>query len=100
VLAAEVADTLRREPASHWLDALERAGVPCGPLNDVAAAVRQPQVAARAMVRAIPDPQIGTLYVAGNPLKLSTVPAEPERRPPPALDADRDPILAWLRDER
>jgi len=95
-LAAEVADELRRQPASHWLAVLERAGVPCGPLNDVAAAVRQPQVAARHMVRAIPDPAIGTLYVAGNPLKLSTMPEEPERRAPPALDADREAILGWL----
>jgi len=100
VLAAEVAVDLRRRPAAHWLDALERAGVPCGPLNDVAAAVRQPQVAARAMVRAIPDPAIGTLYVAGNPLKLAGMPEEAERRAPPALDADRAAILDWLRGPR
>ena len=48
------------------------------------------------MVRAIPDPEIGTLWVAGNPLKLSGVPDDVERRAPPALDADRAAILDWL----
>ena len=45
----------------------------------------------------IPDAAIGTLWVAGNPVKLAGVPEPTERRTAPALDEDRDRILAGLR---
>jgi CoA:oxalate CoA-transferase len=45
----------------------------------------------------IPDPEIGTLFVAGNPVKLAGVPEPTGHRPAPDLDADRSAILAWLR---
>jgi CoA:oxalate CoA-transferase len=103
-LEAEVQPVLRTRPAAEWLDRLEAAGVPCGPVNTVAEAVRNPQVAARHMVVDVDDPAIGRLRVAGNPVKLAGVPEPDARRPPPALDADRPAILAWLarreRDDR
>jgi CoA:oxalate CoA-transferase len=98
VLEALVAPVLRSRPAAEWLERLERASVPCAPVNSVADAVREPQVAARHMVVAIPDPKIGTLFVAGNPVKMADAPEPDARRPPPELDADRERILAWLRD--
>ncbi len=70
--------------------------MPCAPVNSVADAVRSPQVAARQMIREIADPAIGRLFVAGNPIKMSDVPEPATHRPPPALDADRAGILAWL----
>jgi CoA:oxalate CoA-transferase len=98
-LEGELAPVLGTRPAADWLAMLERAGIPCGPVNTVADAARLPQVAARSMVVGIPDPAIGTLFVAGNPIKLAGVPEATDHRPPPALDADREAILAWL-DER
>jgi len=65
-------------------------------VNTVAEAVQNPQVAPRNMVLEIPDPTIGALYVAGNPVKMSGVPEPASHRPPPDLDADRDAILDWL----
>jgi CoA:oxalate CoA-transferase len=96
-LQAIVEPVLATSGAASWLERLERAGVPCAPVNTVAEAVRLPQVAARSMVVGIPDPAIGTLYVAGNPVKLAGVPEPAERRTAPALDEDRDRILAGLR---
>ena len=97
-LEATLEPILATRPAAEWLERLERAGVPCAPVHTVPEAVRHPQVAARNMVVAIPDPAIGTLYVAGNPIKLSHV-AEPEtHRTAPALDADRDAVVARLRE--
>jgi CoA:oxalate CoA-transferase len=96
-LVGEVSRELLRRPGEEWLALLEAAGVPCGPVNTVADAVRSPQVAARNMILEIADPVIGPLFVAGNPIKLSGVPDPETRRPPPELDADRPAILAWLR---
>jgi CoA:oxalate CoA-transferase len=96
-LEAIVVPALATRPAAAWLERLERAGVPCAPVNSVAEAVRLPQVAARGMVVGIPDPAIGTLYVAGNPVKLSGVPEPVTPRTAPDLDADRARVLATLR---
>jgi CoA:oxalate CoA-transferase len=93
----DVEAVLRTRPASEWLERLERAGVPCGPINTVADAVRMPQVAARNMIHRVADPAIGALYVAGNPIKLSGVAEPSARRPPAELDGDRAAILARLR---
>jgi CoA:oxalate CoA-transferase len=97
-LEREIEAVLRTRPAAEWLARFERAGIPCAPVHTVADAVRHPQVTARGMVREIPDPAIGALFVAGNPIKLAGVPEPATHRPPPDLDADRAAILAWLRD--
>jgi len=95
-LERELEGVLRTRPAAEWLARFEELEIPCGPVNTVAEAVRSPQVEARRMVVGIPDPAIGTLFVAGNPIKLAGVPEPPAHRPPPELDADREAILAWL----
>jgi CoA:oxalate CoA-transferase len=99
-LEREIESALTTRPAAEWLEILEQAHVPCAPINTVADAVRNPQVAARNMVVAIPDPAIGTLFVAGNPVKMSDVPETGDHRPPPDIDGDRPAILEWLRGRR
>ena len=63
----------------HWLERLEAAGIPCGPVNDVAAVLDDPQVRARNMIVTSEDPTAGTLTLAGNPVKLSGVEDPPTR---------------------
>ncbi|MBM4266381.1 MAG: CoA transferase [Deltaproteobacteria bacterium] len=92
----EVESVLRTRPTAHWLEVFEAAGTPCAPVNTVADAVRLPQVEAREMLRAIPDPRIGTLWVAGNPIKISGVAEPATHRPPPDVGADGARILAEL----
>lgn len=91
-----IESALMTAPAAHWLARLEAAGVPCGPLQDVAQALAHPQVRARNMVieTAFPDGQ--PLLAAGNPVKLSAHPDPTTRPAAPALDADRDAILKEL----
>ncbi len=93
------ADALKREleaalaarSAAEWAARLEAAGVPCGPVNDVAQVLSHPQVRARNMVVTA-----GEMALAGNPIKLSGF-EDPATRPPaPALDEGRARILAEL----
>jgi CoA:oxalate CoA-transferase len=97
LLESDMERTLRNRTTADWLDVLNAAGVPCGPVNSVAEVVKDPQVAARNMIVSIPDPVIGNLQVAGNPIKLSGVPERTDHTAPPAIDADREAILSLLK---
>jgi CoA:oxalate CoA-transferase len=81
---------------AEWLERLEAAGVPCGPIQDVAQVLADPQIAARNMLVEARDPVAGAVRMAGNPVKLSEFPDPSERAPAPDLDADRARILAEL----
>jgi CoA:oxalate CoA-transferase len=95
-LRAEIEGVLRREETDHWITVLEAAGVPCGPVNNIAQAIAHPQAAARNMLISVDDPVTGRLELAGNPMKLSGFADPPTRPPAPNLDADRDRILREL----
>jgi CoA:oxalate CoA-transferase len=95
-LKTEIEAVLRRKPTAHWLDLLEKAGIPSGPINNVAQALAHPQVEARNMLVTVEDPASGTLKLAGNPLKLTAFADPPTREPAPDLNADRAAILREL----
>ena len=95
-LHAELERALATRTTAEWLVDLEAAGIPCGPVNDVAAVLADPHVQARHMVLPTEDPALPMLRVAGNPIKISGL-ADPTVRPAaPALDADRARLLAEL----
>jgi CoA:oxalate CoA-transferase len=96
VLRAEIEDVLRGEETDHWIAVLEAAGVPCGPVNNIAQALAHPQTAARNMLISVDDPVTGALELAGNPMKLSGFADPPTRPRAPDLDSDRDNILREL----
>lgn len=77
--ALEAALALR--PAAHWLEVLHAAGVPVGPLLNVAEAAQLPQTAARNMLI-----EAGGLRMPGNPVKISGYPDPATRAGAPALD--------------
>ena len=92
-LQRDMENTLTQKTTKEWLDILNGAGVPCGPVNTVADVAVDPQVAARNMIVSINDPTIGNLKVAGNPIKMSGVPERTGHKAPPEVDADREAIL-------
>ena len=93
-------EALAARSAGEWLALLEQAGIPCGPLNDVAAVVADPQVLARNMVVTVEDAVAGLLLLAGNPVKLSGVEDPATREPAPELDEHRARILAEFEEPR
>jgi len=95
-LRAELEGVLCAEGTNHWIALLETAGVPCGPVNNIAQALAHPQTAARNMLISVDDPVTGPLELAGNPMKLSGFADPPTRPRAPDLDADRDHIMREL----
>jgi CoA:oxalate CoA-transferase len=97
-LKVEIEEVLRQRSRSEWLAAFEGAGVPCGPINDVAEVMSDPQVAARNMVIRVRDEVAGEISMPGNPIKLSAFEDSTTREPAPALDGDRRRLLDELSD--
>jgi crotonobetainyl-CoA:carnitine CoA-transferase CaiB-like acyl-CoA transferase len=54
-LVAAVTDIMRRRPSEEWVARLQKAGVPCAPINDITHMKAHPQTAALGMVQPVPD---------------------------------------------
>jgi formyl-CoA transferase len=87
-----LANIIAQRPAAEWLEMLDRADIPAGPINTIDKAFHHPQAAAREMVMTVEHPTIGPLSLAGSPLKLSSI-AAPPHRPPPLLGEHTGEIL-------
>ena len=95
-LHEEMEIALSGKPSKDWLALLDAAGVPSGPLNNVAQVMADPQVLSRNMIIEALDPELGPIRMQGNPVKLSAH-EDPKTRPgAPDLDADRAAILKEL----
>ena len=76
-------DALMRTRAQReWLEALECAGVPCGPINRLDQVFADPQLQARTMKLDLPHPLAGTVPQVRAPLRLSGTPMTYTRAPP------------------
>jgi crotonobetainyl-CoA:carnitine CoA-transferase CaiB-like acyl-CoA transferase len=80
--------------AREWLDILREAGVPCAPVNSVAAALRDEQTAARGLVVETEHPRFGTVRQLRGAVRVGS--EEPRYRRAPARGEDRDAIVRSL----
>ena len=78
-LEQEMETVLGGERADVWLERLEQAGVPSGPINDIADVMADPAVRARNMIVGVDLPDGTRLEIAGNPIKLSAHEDPPTR---------------------
>jgi len=97
-LQDEIEAALAEKDCAEWLAVLEGAGVPCGPINDIAHALADPQIAARNMVVSATDETAGTLKMAGNPIKISGFPDPAVRPAAPELGRDQAKIAREIGD--
>lgn len=88
-------EIFRTQAADVWIDLLLGIGVPAGPINDVAAALEDPQVRARGMVQTVDHPTAGRIDLLGPVAKFSRTPATVRLAPPP-LGYDTAAILREL----
>jgi formyl-CoA transferase len=86
-IVGAVADCIRTKPAAHWLEMLEKAGIPAGPINSVSQALNDVQAQHRAMVRML----AGT-PVVGSPVRIDGERADSDL-PPPSLGQHTSAVL-------
>jgi crotonobetainyl-CoA:carnitine CoA-transferase CaiB-like acyl-CoA transferase len=86
---------LAQQPVAHWTERLSGAGVPCGPINDIAQVFRDPQVHHRGLRIEMQHPAAGALPLVASPLRLSATPVD-YRLPPPLLGEHTDRVLGDL----
>ena len=84
-----------RGTVKEWVDRLVAAGVPCGPVNDIAAVFDDPQVRERQIRMQVEHPEAGTLGLVASPLRLSASPVS-YHLPPPLLGEHTDEVLTDL----
>jgi len=87
-----VAAALRKHPTRWWLDALNAANVPCGPINEIGQVFAEPQVVHRGMRIDLPHPTAGKVPGVRNPINYSRTPLE-YRMAPPLLGEHTDAVL-------
>ena len=81
-LSALLTAALRGRTAAEWSALCGAAGVPAGPVRDLAAAFADPQVAARGLVSAIDHPTAGAVRTVTSPVRFDDTPPRPYRHPP------------------
>ncbi|NYZ16357.1 CoA transferase [Azospirillum sp. RWY-5-1] len=94
-LVPRLQEIIKARPSRDWLVGLEAVGVPCGPINDLAAVFEDPQVIARGLRRDLPHPTAGTVPTVASPIRYSGTPIAHETAPP-TLGQHTDEVLGGL----
>ena len=95
-LNERIADVTRTETSAHWIAALNKAGVPCGPINTIDKTFAEPQVRHLGIARPVKHPKLGDIEVVGQPINLSDFPQPEALQPTPDLGQHTDDVLSGL----
>ena len=97
-LVPMIADIIATKSAADWLEQLEQAGIPAGPINTISQALADPQALHRQSKLSISGGALGAVPMVGCPIRI-----EGERSdaplPPPALGEHSDLLKQWIDDE-
>jgi crotonobetainyl-CoA:carnitine CoA-transferase CaiB-like acyl-CoA transferase len=91
-LNAEIDKILSRRASADWVDALNEAGVPCGPIYSIDQVFADPQVKHLDIAQSVKLANGETLNVVGQPFTLSRTPST-IARPPPEIGEHTDEVL-------
>ena len=95
-LNAELDKTIITKTAEEWIEAIDKAGIPCGPINTIDKIMKDKQVLSRNMIVEVEDAKAGTIKIAGNPVKMSSIEEKPDRRPAPEIGENNFEIYSGL----
>jgi len=91
-LTEEINRALESHPAEHWIQLLNREGIPSGAILTIEEMFKHPQTAAREMLLKLPHPELGEYLTTGLAAKLESTPGKITR--PPLVGEHTDEILA------
>ncbi|AFJ85608.1 L-carnitine dehydratase/bile acid-inducible protein F [Burkholderia sp. KJ006] len=87
-----LAEMVKTRGKTDWIAALEAAGVPCGPINELDEVFANEQVVARGMQVSLPHPCGADVKLVRNPIRMSATPPD-ARTAPPLLGAQTEDVL-------
>ncbi|NYT35484.1 CoA transferase [Allopusillimonas soli] len=94
-LIAELEAIMKTRARDDWIGALQKVGVPCGPINNIAQVFENEQVKHREIWKTMPHPVAGTAPTTASPIRYSGTPIE-YRMAPPLLGQHTEEILGEL----
>ena len=95
-LNAHLAELIRRHPNVYWVERLNKADVPCGPINTIDQTFADPQVRHLGIAKPVNHPNLGSQKVVGQPIHMSAYPQPDELRPTPDQGEHTDAVLREL----
>jgi crotonobetainyl-CoA:carnitine CoA-transferase CaiB-like acyl-CoA transferase len=95
-LNERIGEVTKTNTSAHWIAALNKAGVPCGPINTIDMTFAEPQVQHLGIARAVKHPKLGDIKVVGNPINLTGSPQPKKLKPTPDLGQHTDTVLKGL----
>jgi CoA:oxalate CoA-transferase len=75
-------EAMKTKTTREWVEELEQAGIPCGPVNTIDQVASDPQIAAREMIIDVQHPDAGRFRVVNTPFKFSRTPHRAEQASP------------------
>ena len=96
-LIALLVSVFKTASVSDWLQKLDEAEIPCGPIQNFEQVFSMSNVQERDMLVKMTHPTIGELPLVGSPLKMSDTPVT-YRLPPPLMGEHTDEVLRELSD--
>jgi crotonobetainyl-CoA:carnitine CoA-transferase CaiB-like acyl-CoA transferase len=83
-LNATISEVTKTQPSTHWIETLEAAGIPCGPIYSIDQVFADPQVRHLEIAAPMTHPQRGATEVVNSPLNISDLPKGVRYAAPPA----------------
>jgi crotonobetainyl-CoA:carnitine CoA-transferase CaiB-like acyl-CoA transferase len=96
ILVGLIESHLQTRPGDEWLEAIQKAGVPAGPINTLDRVLESAQIRAREMVVEIDGPDGKKIKTIGNPLKMGATPVKTFTRPPRLGENTREVLSSLL----
>jgi len=90
-----IVEEMRKKSTENWLSELTEAGIPCGPVNNVAQVAADEHIKARGMIVEVPHPKSGTVKMVNTPVKFSRTKPEVNAASP-VHGGDTDAVLQEL----
>ena len=95
-LIAHLNEIIRKHPNAYWVELMNKAGVPCGPINTIDQTFADPQVRHLGIARPVSHPKLGPQKVVGQPIHMSRYPQPDELRPTPEQGQHTEAVLREL----